>query len=74
MHYRNFSWVSLLAIMAMSAACTAEQTQEGELPDVDVSGGQLPKFDVDPAKVEISRDTQRIITPDIDVVPAEPSR
>jgi uncharacterized protein YggE len=74
MQHRKLSWISLLAIMAMSAACTAEQTQEGELPDVDVSGGQLPKFDVDPATVEVSQDTQTIITPDIDVVPAEPSR
>jgi uncharacterized protein YggE len=74
MQHRKLSWISLLAVAAMSVACTAEKTQEGELPDVDVSGGQLPKFDVDPATVEVSQDTQTIITPDVDVVPAEPSR
>jgi hypothetical protein len=74
MRCRKLSWISLLAAAALFAACTAEKTGEGELPDVDVSGGQLPKFDVDAANVEVSQDTQTIITPDIDVVPAEPSR
>jgi hypothetical protein len=52
--------------------CTAEQTEEGELPDVDLSAdpGQLPQYDVDPATVRVGTDTQKVVTPDIDVVPA----
>jgi hypothetical protein len=49
------------------AACSVEQTEEGELPDVDVQGGQLPEYDVDAADVEIGTDTQTVRVPDIDV-------
>ncbi|HEU5208794.1 MAG TPA: hypothetical protein VFU06_05220 [Longimicrobiales bacterium] len=54
------------------AACTAEQTEEGDLPDVDVQGGQLPEYDVDAADVEIGTDTQTVRVPDIDVTAPEP--
>lgn len=49
------------------AACDVDQTQEGELPDVDVEGGQVPEYDVDAADVDVGTDTQTVITPDIDV-------
>ena len=49
------------------AACDVDQTQEGELPDVDVQGGQVPEYDVDAADVDVGTDTQTVITPDIDV-------
>lgn len=68
MRIRNFLFVPALAV-AFAAACTAEQTQEGELPDVDVSGGQVPQYDVDAADVTVTQDTQQIVTPDIDVTP-----
>lgn len=59
--------------VALAAACTAEQTQEGELPEVNVEGGQAPAFDVDPANVTVTQDTQQVITPDVDVTPAPPN-
>jgi hypothetical protein len=49
------------------AACDVDQTQDGDLPEVDVEGGQLPEYDVDPADVDVGTDTQRVIVPDIDV-------
>lgn len=49
------------------AACDVDQTEEGALPDVDVEGGQLPEYDVDPADVDVGTDTQQVIVPDIDV-------
>lgn len=49
------------------AACDVDQTQEGDLPDVDVEGGQVPEYDVDAADVDVGTDTQTVITPDIDV-------
>jgi hypothetical protein len=49
------------------AACDVDQTQQGELPDVDVEGGQLPEYDVDPADVDVGTDTQQVIIPDIDI-------
>ena len=49
------------------AACDVDQTQEGDLPDVDVEGGQVPEYDVDAADVDVGTDTQTVITPDIDI-------
>lgn len=58
------------------ASCTADKTEEGELPDVDVSAdpGKVPEYDVDPARVEVNRDTQTVVTPDVDVVPDTSNR
>ena len=53
------------------SACTAEQTEEGDLPDVDVEGGSLPEYDVQPADVDVGTDTSTVITPDIDINAAE---
>lgn len=58
------------------SACSAEVTEEGELPevDVDVSGdsGQLPEVDVDTADVEVGTDTVEVEVPEVDVeMPAE---
>lgn len=53
------------------AACDIDQTEEGELPDVDVevSEGELPEYDVDGPDVDIGTDTDTVIveTPTIDV-------
>ena len=64
----------LMTVAAMSLAlgamaCTAEVEDEGEAPDVDVSGGEMPKVDIDPANVEVSTDTQTVITPEVNVTP-----
>ena len=57
----------LLALVAMSAACTAKVEEEGSLPDVDVKGGEAPKVDVDPAQVQVGTDTNTVVSPDVDV-------
>jgi hypothetical protein len=49
------------------AACDVDQTEEGELPDVDVEGGQVPEYDVDAADVDIGTDTAVIEVPDVDI-------
>lgn len=49
------------------AACTAEVEDPGELPNVEVEGGRVPEVDIDPARVEVSTDTQRVEVPDVDV-------
>lgn len=59
-----------LALVLVAGACTADVEQEGELPDVNVEGGQMPEVDVDPAQVNVTTDTQTVVTPDVDVVPA----
>lgn len=55
------------ALMLGLAACTVEQTEEGEAPDVDIEAGELPEYDVQPADVDVNWDTTTIRTPDVDV-------
>lgn len=62
----------VLALSATLAACTAEVEDEGDLPNVEVTDeGQMPDVDVDPANVDVSTDTQQVITPDVDVTAPE---
>lgn len=63
----------LVPVVALGlGACTAEQTEEGSMPDVDVEGGNLPEYDVDAADVDVEWDTTTVRTPTIDVDPADP--
>jgi hypothetical protein len=72
MRTKNLLWLPALVVGLAIGGCTAEQTREGELPEVNVEGGQVPEYDVDPARVEVGQDTQQIVTPDVDVKPARP--
>ncbi|CAN5187453.1 hypothetical protein BH24GEM2_BH24GEM2_12240 [soil metagenome] len=56
---------------ALVAGCKVDRTREGELPEVDVRGGQLPKFDIDPARVDVRMDTQTIVVPKVEVTPRQ---
>ncbi len=62
--------VAALTLTLGAVACTAEVEDPGQAPDVDVSGGEMPKVDVDPANVNVSTDTQQVITPEVNVTPA----
>jgi len=53
--------------LTLSVGCTVEQTEEGRLPDVDVKGGNLPKYDVDTPDVDVSMKKKTIEVPDVDV-------
>jgi hypothetical protein len=55
-------------------ACDVDQTQEGEMPDVDVnaSGGQLPEFNVEGPTVNVGTENKTVEVPTVDVdVPDE---
>ena len=69
MRANRLFWIPVLAAGLVIGGCTAEKTQEGKLPDVDVEGGQVPKYDVDAADVSVTADTQnvQVVTPDVDV-------
>jgi len=53
------------------AACDVEKTQEGKMPevDVDVTEGQLPKYDVDAPEVDVKMKEKDVTikVPDVDV-------
>ena len=56
-----------IVMIASLGACTVEKEQEGELPEVNVEGGQMPEYDVEPAEVSVSTDTATVTVPDVDV-------
>lgn len=70
--FKRLMTVAVLALTMGAMACTAEVEDEGKAPDVDVSGGEMPKVDVDPANVEVTTDTQTVVTPEVNVTPAAP--
>lgn len=49
------------------AACDVDQTKEGEMPDVEVSGGNLPEYDVETADVDVGTKTTTVEVPTVDV-------
>lgn len=59
---------ALIAPLAISlAACDVDQTKEAELPEVEVKGGQMPEYDVEPAEVEIGTEKKTIEVPTVDI-------
>lgn len=69
MRHRLFTIMAGLLVggsMAV-AGCDLEKTQDGELPEVEVKAGQLPKYDVDVAEVEVGTQETKVKVPDVDV-------
>lgn len=59
---------SLAAVFAFAmAGCDVEQTQEGELPTVDVDGGSMPAYDVDGPEVDVTTEESKISVPDVEM-------
>lgn len=61
----------LAVLVVPFAGCRVEQTQEGELPEVEVEGGQLPEYEIEAAEVEIGTETREIEVPTIDITMPE---
>jgi hypothetical protein len=63
--------LALAALVAMPlAGCRVRQTEQGELPEVDVEvkEGELPEYDVDAADVDVkTRETEIEVPTDVDV-------
>lgn len=68
---KNTALASILALTMLSglAACRVTQTEEGDLPDVevDVEGGNLPKYDVDAPDVDVGTKEVTVEVPDVEV-------
>ena len=68
---------SLTALTRLASICTAagaalslvscdvKQTQEAKAPSVDVSPGQMPKYDVDAAKVTVDSEKKEVTVPKV---------
>ena len=59
----------LLAGCFGMAACDVDQTQEAEMPEVEVNttGGQLPEYDVDAPTVNVGTENKTVEVPTVDV-------
>lgn len=68
---RLISVLCLSILLMPLAACTVEQTEEGELPEVETRGGELPEYDVDAADVEVGTERREIDVPTVDIEPPE---
>lgn len=60
-------------IIALSA-CDLEQTEEGELPEVEVQEGSMPEYDVDPADVDVGTEERTVEVPTVDIGEVETER
>ena len=73
----KFTFAILAAATLGLAACDVEQTEEAELPEVEVSGGNMPEFNVDTADVDVDAGTTtrtvEVPTLDVDVDEADAS-
>lgn len=63
MNSKILTTVAVAASALALTACDVDKTEDGRLPDVDVSmeGGQLPKYDIDVRKTQDGK------LPDVDV-------
>lgn len=61
----------LVAATFFAWGCDVDQTQEGELPDVDVEGGEMPEYDVDAPDVDVGTREETVTVPDIDIDSAD---
>ncbi|RVT90350.1 hypothetical protein [Sphingomonas crocodyli] len=64
--------VAVVAVLAVIAAFAfglidINQTKDTKLPDVSVSGGQAPAFDVDTAKVDVGTKKTDVTVPKVEV-------
>ena len=53
------------ALVFSLASCNVRQTQEAKAPEVEVKEGQMPKYDVDPAKVTVQPEQKEITVPKV---------
>lgn len=57
------------------AGCRVRQTEEGKVPEIQVKDGKLPKYDVDTAKVDVTKQKVQVEVPKVKVtMPPEPPK
>ncbi len=66
----NKVFALVVAVSALGlAACDVQKTKEGAMPDVDVnvSGGQLPEYNVTAPDVDVKMENKTVQVPVVDV-------
>jgi hypothetical protein len=70
MKIHNLLATGVAATALFLTGCTVEKTQEGSVPDVDVTTSgeaELPEYDVKPADVNMGTTTTQVTVPTVDV-------
>lgn len=62
-----FTMPLLMACASLGFACDIDKTQDGKAPEIEVTEGQMPKYDVDGPDVDVNTKTKEVEVPDIDV-------
>jgi len=68
--FKVYGMLLALLLAFGSVACTVEQTEEGNLPEYEVTQteeGELPEYDVDAVDVDIEEGEETVTVPDVDV-------
>jgi hypothetical protein len=69
---RTRQWVMGGLVLVGAAGCTMKVEEKGRAPDLGKGDpGALPKVEMEPANVQISTDTQQVITPSVKVTPVD---
>ncbi len=58
---------SLLALMLGVGGCTIEKEESGQLPDVDVQGGNMPEYEIKDADVDVGIKERSVPLPNVDI-------
>lgn len=67
---RNTVTTALIALSTFGlAACDVQQTEEGQMPDVDVSvdEGNMPEYDVDGPEITAGTTKRQVEVPNVDI-------
>lgn len=65
--------VAVVVIAAGVYMVDIEQTEEGALPDVDVSveGGNMPEFEAETGSVDVTEEQTTVTVPDVEITTEE---
>lgn len=65
---KSFTLFAAVGVLGL-AACDVQKTKEGDMPDVDVnvSGGQLPEYNVTAPDVDVRMENKTVQVPVLDV-------
>ncbi|MEL1251875.1 hypothetical protein [Aurantiacibacter gilvus] len=65
---KKFAIIAVAGTLALGlSACDVDQTEEGEMPEVDVEGGNLPEYDVEGPEVDVDTEEVTVDVPTVDV-------
>jgi hypothetical protein len=59
--------VAVLVVLGLFFFFDLNQTQDGELPNVEVTGGEMPEYDVEAGDVDVGTTERTVTVPTIDI-------